>query len=48
MAMAKKMPKGMEKEPTTKKGMKADMKKDASMMKGMGKAGPSKKPIMYD
>jgi len=48
MAMAKKMPKGMEKEPTSKAGMKKDMKKDAAAMKGMGKMGPSKKPMMYD
>jgi hypothetical protein len=44
MAMAKKMPKGMEKEPTSKAGMKKDMKKDAAAMKG--KAGASKKPMM--
>lgn len=50
MAMAKKMPKGMEKEATTKKGMQNDMKKDVAQMKGMtkGKMGPSKKPMMYD
>jgi len=51
MAMAKKMPKGLEKEPTNKAGMKKDMKKDATEMKGMGKMskmGPSKKPMMYD
>ena len=48
MATAKKMPKGMEKEPTTKKGMKADMKNDMAKMKGMpkGKMGASKKPAM--
>ena len=48
MAMAKKMPKGMEKEATTKKGMQNDMKKDAALMKGMpkGKMGAGKKPAM--
>ena len=50
MAAAKKMPKGMEKEATTKKGMQNDMKKDVAQMKGMtkGKSGPIKKPMMYD
>lgn len=40
----------MEKEPTTKSGMKSDMKKDVAVMKEMmrGKSGPSKKPMMYD
>ena len=40
----------MEKEPTTKSGMKSDMKKDVALMKGMakGKSGASKKPIPYD
>ena len=38
----------MEKEPTTKAGMKKDMAKDAVTMKSMGKMGPSKKPMMYD
>ena len=46
---AKKKP-AMEMEPTTKSGMKSDMKKDVALMKGMakGKSGASKKPIMYD
>lgn len=51
MAAAKKMPKGMEMEPTTKKGMKNEMKADkadVAKMKGMtkGKSGPGKKPAM--
>ena len=38
----------MEKEPTTKAGMKKDMTKDKKAMASMGKMGPSKKPMMYD
>jgi len=51
MMAAKKKPM-MENEPATKAGMKKDMAKDkkemASMSKGMGKMGASKKPMMYD
>lgn len=37
--MAGKAMKGMEKEATTKAGMKKDMKNDAMLMKKMGKKG---------
>jgi len=49
MMAARKKPM-MEKEPTTKAGMKKDMAKDKKAMASMpmGKMGPSKKPLMYD
>jgi hypothetical protein len=37
--MAAKIPKGMEKEATSKAGMKKDMKDDMALMKKMGKKG---------
>lgn len=46
MAAAKKMPKGMEIEPSAKKGTRADVAKMKGILKG--KSGPRKNPMMYD